>query len=252
NRHDMLDFGERRVVARGQRLPDQDDTGLGAGFEIAFESGLWPALIGIDDKNSVRRGGAHRREPRRIAFSREFDFEKRVPARLGRRRRHLGRAAGRDREGGHNRRGGRDAREHMSRDAASLGIEIPERAIERIAGGAWWQKALERAAIRARLDWGAHRSYLGQDGLDALAVAAIGNAFAAAAKAPGLDRRHDHDRFRLRTARDHEFAKDWEAFNGNIEIWHERSKRRRLPASLPDAVSHAARLAGNHFPHAVF
>src|ERR1019366_8847265 len=193
----------------------------GAGFEIAFESGLWPGLIGIDDKNSVSRGGAHRREPRRIAFSREFDFEKRAPARLGRRRRHLGRAAGRDREGGHNRRGGRDAREHMSRDAASLGIEIPERAIERMAGGAWWQKALERAAIRARLDWGAHRSYLGQDGLDALAITGIGNALAASAKAPGLDRRHDHDRFRLRTARDHEFAKDWESFNGNIEIWHE-------------------------------
>ena len=68
----------------------------------------------------------------------------------------------------------------MGADAGALGVEVPEGAVERVAGGARRHDVLQRLAGQARLDPGAH----GLDGrghaLDRLAVAGIGHAFASA------------------------------------------------------------------------
>ena len=57
--HDMLDFGEWRVFARGQRLFDKTDARLGAGFKVALEIRRRPRLIGVHDKRRVWGGVAH-------------------------------------------------------------------------------------------------------------------------------------------------------------------------------------------------
>ena len=90
----------------------------------------------------------------------------------------------------------------MDRAGRALRRQIPQRAIERVARRARRHGGLQRRAVEAVRDIGAHRLDRRRNGVDGLAVARIRHAFAAAAMRPveqfGY---HDH-RLGLGTAAD--------------------------------------------------
>ncbi|MGY4193940.1 hypothetical protein ACVIM9_003281 [Bradyrhizobium sp. USDA 4520] len=75
DRNRAPDPRQRRVLARGQRLLDQGDAGIGAGSEIGGEVVLRPGLVGVDDQLGSRRRLAHGGDPRAVAFAAELDLE---------------------------------------------------------------------------------------------------------------------------------------------------------------------------------
>ena len=183
DRQRALDLCEYLVVSGRQRLLDQGDAGIGAGGEVFGQVVRGPALVGIDDKLGARGGPPHRRDPVRIARAAEFDFEERAVGRpLGGCRHRRGRRE-RDGVGGSRGFGRRQARERMHPRAGALGRKIPESAVERIACRARWQRPLQRRAVEAAGDVGAHRCDRLLHALDGLAIARIGHAFAPPAAA---------------------------------------------------------------------
>src|SRR5262249_26077696 len=103
--HNVGDLCEDSVTARGKRLLDQEHATLSTSFQISFEIGFSPSLVGIGDEACIGRGGAHRCEPCRVAFAGELDFEKRAGRRVRCSLGHfLGRANG-DGEGRYDRLG---------------------------------------------------------------------------------------------------------------------------------------------------
>ena len=99
----------------------------------------------------------------------------------------------------------------MGRDAAALGLEVPERAVERVAGGARRHRFLERDAVEPALDRAPLRLDRRSDAFDGLAVAGIGHAFAAPDGVALGDRDRDHDGLGAGAAGDGEPAGDREA-----------------------------------------
>ena len=91
----------------------------------------------------------------------------------------------------------------MRRHAAALGVEVPQRAIERVPSRARRHRFLKRAAVEPALDR-ALRMRLDRrgDALDGLAVAGVGHAFAAPDGAAVGDRDRHHDRLGPRAAGD--------------------------------------------------
>src|SRR5579883_235334 len=107
----------------------------------------------------------------------------------------------------------------MSRNASALGLEIPKRAVERIAGSPRGKQTLESGPIRPGFDQGAHGFDLPDHAFNRFAIAGVGHAFASSASTGLiLDRRHDGNRLRLGTTCDHEFAQDRKMFNSYFKI----------------------------------
>ncbi len=93
-------------------------------------------------------------------------------------RRHFLRRAQRNRVGGNERP--RDAEAHGLHhgQAAFLGFEIPERAIDCVAGRARLHERLQHAALHAFHDHGQDGVDLGHHALDCLSVPSVWNTFA--------------------------------------------------------------------------
>src|SRR5664279_4890701 len=143
------------------------------------------ALLKIKLGGSDEHGGDARGIAAMHVRAAELDLEQRAAGGLshgfGGGRGHGGGGPERDRIGGGERvRGGKPGK-LMHRAAAALGVVIPERAVERIAGGARWHRALQGAAIQPGGELRPHGIDLRHDACDAFAVASIGHAFAAAA-----------------------------------------------------------------------
>ena len=103
----------------------------------------------------------------------------------------------------------------MDRLAGALGLEIPERAVERVARGAGGHRLLQRRAVEAEgqpVGDGAER---GHHACDGLAVARVGHAFAAAAVAAVAQLGDHHLRLGLGAAADREGAGDRPAFGAD-------------------------------------
>ena len=147
----------------------------------------------------------------------ELDLEQRAGGGLGSGRGHGGGGPERDRIGGGERvRGGKPGK-LMHRVPATLGFEVPERAVERIAGGARRHRGLQGAAIQPGSELRPHGIDLRHDALDAFAIARIGHAFAAAAcLAVAQFGDHDHG-LGLATAADGEGTRNRPAFGGKGE-----------------------------------
>ncbi len=184
---------------------------------------LVPAFIGIDNERCLGRGGAHRGDARgiaaMIAIAAELDLEQRAAGRrgFGGGRGHGGGGPKRDRKGGGERMRGGETCELMDRTPAAFGFEIPECAIERIAGGAGRHRGLQGPAIETGGEPRLEGLDLRHDALDAFAVASIGYAFAAAARlAVAQFGDHDHG-LGLGTAADRERTGDRPAFGSKGE-----------------------------------
>ena len=113
---------------------------------------------------------------------------------------HLRRIAEAEGVAGHRRLRRRQAGEIPGAFARGLGLEVPQRAVERVARRAGRQQ-IGQAFAAQRTAQSAQRM---QRVLDGLAVARIGNGLAAARVAAGADVRHDDMRLGLGAARDNE------------------------------------------------
>jgi hypothetical protein len=156
-----------------------------------------------------------------IAIAAELDLEQRAAGGLshgfGGGRSHGGGGPKRDRKGGGERVRGGETCELMDRTPAALGFEIPECAIERIAGGTGRHRDLQAPAIETAGEQRLEGLDLRHDALDAFAVASIGYAFAAAARlAVAQFGDHDHG-LGLGAAADREGTGDRPAFGSKGE-----------------------------------
>ena len=169
--------GERLVGAGGERLLDHLDAEAEQrrGERRVFVGA--PALVGVDDDPRPRRAGADGLEPGHVAFAAELDLEERAVGVPRRRRAHRLGSGEREGEGGDLGAGGGEAGQLPDAGAGALRREIPERAVDGVAGGAGREQVLEL---------GAGRSVRGRPAIsaatdvEALAVAGVGHAFAAA------------------------------------------------------------------------
>ena len=217
NRKRALDAFERGIVGGGQRLLDQRDAQpreLGREGLVLRER---PAFVGVDDEFGVRRAGAHRLDALKIAVGTELDLEQRPVGVLRRFLAHRCRRAERNRVGG--RRGPRlgEAREPPDRRRRPFRFEVPEGAVERVARGPGRQPVLQRDAIESVVEVDRDGTDERHHALRRLAVARIGNAFAAPQKpSVGQRRRYDAD-FRARPARDREGAGDGKTLFNDAE-----------------------------------
>ncbi len=104
--------------------------------------------------------------------------------------------------------------EFMHRAAAALGFQVPEGAVERVAGGPRRHRVLQGAAVEPGSELPPHRRKRGGHAIDAFAIARIGHAFAAAAVAAVAEFGDHDDGLRLDAAANGEGAGDRPAFGG--------------------------------------
>ena len=111
----------------------------------------------------------------------------------------------------------------VSGHAALLGQEIPERAVDRVAGGARTDRLLEPVAIEPARDLRTERHDALGDAFERLAIARIGHALAAAAVF-AIGELRDHDRrFGFGTAADRKRAGNRPALDVHRKGGHRKS-----------------------------
>ena len=195
---------QRLVVIGRQRLLDQLHPEPGQRRHDLRQVALAPAFVGIDDQPRRRRGLAHRAHPLDVAVAAQLQLQQRpVPLRRGGLAHPLRRVEA-QRVGGDDRPHRGDAGEVGGAAVVALGVEIPERAVERVARRAGRHRALQFTPVEPGKHRALHRFERGDDALDALAIARIGHAFAAAAKLAVEDLGDDDLGAGLAAARDRE------------------------------------------------
>lgn len=229
--------GERGVGAGGQRLlhhldpePEQSrgERGIGLGR---------PALVGIDDDPRLRGAGAHRLEARHVALAAELDLEQRTPGMFRRLGPHRGGIGQRQGIGGQPRQGRRQGGEEPDRHPLALRLPVPERAIDGIARGTGRQRLGQPRAGEGRLE----RPDLREHALDAFAVARVGNAFAAPARAVTLEGDRHHPRLGPRTAADREDLGEGKDLLDGVEPHSSASTSRPAPVRNGSTVGRPIR-----------
>ena len=100
----------------------------------------------------------------------------------------------------------------------AFGLEVQQRAIQRVAGGACRHGGLQGRSVQALGQRFLHRLKGGQGRFRRLAIAGIGNAFAAPGMAAMADFGHDGDRFGLGAPADGEGAGDRPAFDAGGKL----------------------------------
>ena len=119
--------------------------------------------------------------------------------------------------GGHQRPWWREPGEHVHGLAGALGRQVPERAVERVAGGAGRHRVLQAAAVEAARDLAAERRDGVGDAFDGFTIARVGHALAAAAAAAVAELGDDDGGLRLGAATDREAAGDRPVLDANGE-----------------------------------
>jgi hypothetical protein len=145
DRHRAVEPGQRRIIARGQRLLDQrhpqpDQMRRQIGVDLGR-----PALVGIDDDPRIRRARAHRLQPGHVVLVPSLIFSSgrwACAAPLG------GASLGRiERQGiGGDLGPGRGSPASSQTRGPPLGLQIPQRAIDRVARRPGRQQVLQRGA----------------------------------------------------------------------------------------------------------
>jgi hypothetical protein len=212
------DARQRLVLTGRQRLLDQRDAGIGAGREVEFEVVGRPGLVGIHDQFGFGRGLADRRDSRVIAVAAELDLQQRAARGLGGCRRHRLGCAERNREG----RGAGTwcgtAEQAPGPAAGTFRLEIQQRAVQRIAGGAGRHRGLQGDAVQTPRDRFPHRLERGQRRFRRLAIARIGHAFAVSGVVALADGGNDGNRLGFRAAADGEGACDRPALDADDKL----------------------------------
>ena len=202
NRAGPLDQG--LVAAFRQGLLDQQYARRLAGCEEARQIVRPPGLVGVDNEVAMGRGGAHSGEARLIAHTAQLQLQEglvRMQRRLG--RHGLRRAKG-DGEGGDHRRQAMQPRYLMSANAQALGLEIPQGAVNGVAGRPGGQETLQSLTLQPGLQGQAKRLDGRHNASQGLAEAGIGHAFPPPAKQALVKGHGHHLRHALGAPRDDE------------------------------------------------
>ncbi len=208
----MGDLRQQAILAGWQWLLDQRHAGLGTGRHVFDEIAVAPGFVSIDDQAGIG-GGAHGGDAGRIAVTAQFELEKRIMRCLpGGLAHSLGRAQA-ERVGGLHRFQCRVTAALGDADAAALGLQIPQRAIERVAGGTGRHCFFERLPV-GRLAQNC-LSDCRNDALRRLVIARIGRAFAASGMRPVGYFGNDDDHLRATAAGDGELTRDRPGFHRN-------------------------------------
>ena len=140
--------GQRLIAAGRQRLLDQRDAGLRAGGEIGGE------VVVRSSPHWRRRSAspwaprrARRRCARRIAIAAELDLEQRAVRRFCGGLGHGGGVPSEIVKAVMSGCGAGRPASSCDRPAGALGFQVPERAIERVAGGAGRHGVLQAVAV---------------------------------------------------------------------------------------------------------
>jgi len=178
---------QRPILAGRQRLFDQHDAQAGQVRRQAAQLVEGQGLVGVDDQARAGRGLAHRRHGVQVVAGADLQLQH-GPARIGAGGlRHLLHRAQADRETGLHRVEPGAAGQGPGADPGALGLQVPERAIERVARRARRQQALEFGTAGPSLDPVSRSFNLRQHACDRLAIAGIGHGLAATAIGSGDD-----------------------------------------------------------------
>ena len=192
----------------------QFDPAMAADLKQNAEIVDMPAFVGIHDEARIWRGGPNGAEPLGIARSTQFDLEKRQVCRPGCCLRHGVGGAETDGEGRLDvpRKG--NARQVRYRGAGNPGLQIPERAIDCIAGSARGHGRLQLMPGHAGGNGRGHGLKRCNGRFRCLAIARIGRALAPADLAVALQRYADHHGLSLAAAGNGEMSGNREALDG--------------------------------------
>ncbi len=206
--------GSERVISSGrQGLLHQRNAGLGTSAQVFRQVFFRPGFVGIDDQAGIWRGAPYRRDSRGVAVAAQLDLQQFTLRDLLRGHRHaLGRAERDGQRGGDRPQRGKP-RKRMDRLAGALGLEIPEGAVECVAGRPGGQGALQRHSVEAVRERFSQFLEPGGLALDRLVVAGEGNAFAPPGQRSVAELRHDHDSLAFGPPADDEGAGDRPALN---------------------------------------
>ncbi|AHY52944.1 hypothetical protein BJS_08776 [Bradyrhizobium japonicum SEMIA 5079] len=210
-----LDPRESAIFPGRQRLLDQGDADGVAGGEILLQIGLGPGLVGIHDQLGFGGCLANRRDPLRIAVATELDLEQGSVRRLGGRRRHGLGGAQRNCEGGGALARHRAVQQVPGPQAGRLGLEVDQGAIQRVAGGSRRHGSLQGLSRQAAGDGRLHGLDSGKGRLGGLAIAGIGDAFAATCEAVPPHFGHDGHGLGLGAPADSKTAGDRKALDSH-------------------------------------
>ena len=206
------------IVAGGEGLLDQFHACRLRRGEQTLEVGCAPCLVGVGDQPCIRHRSAHGGKPRFVAIAAKLELEQGIMRCVPRPRRHLVRRGERDGERRLDRMERRNAGKLGRAASRDLGLEVPQRAVERIARRARRQQRLKPCAVEAARDGGRASLDRCDHALDALAVARVGHAFASAGRGAVADRRHHHHGLVLCAARDGKPAPDRPALEAELKV----------------------------------
>jgi len=208
-----------------------------------FDVALAPAFVRVVDEPACGRGLPHGTDAVDVfAAAAELDLEQGAPGIGARLRGHRLRRRERQGVGGFD-GAGNAAQPRGHGGAGRLRIEIPQRAIDGVARRAGRQRLRKLRPRHA----GSQRPAHGLDGchhaLDRLAIAPVGNTFAATGVAPFANRAGDDFGLRLGAARDGEGARDGETlgFDRN-DTRHVFLLRQRDGRAAPKSTGRFVRL----------
>ncbi len=204
DRDDVLDVAEKVVGAGRERLLHERDMRLGAGAHVLGEIRGAPRLVRVDYELGIRCGAPDCVEAGGIAVAAELHFEQAIALGCLGRRRHRLRCPEAQREAGDDGLRRRKSGKLPRRLAASLRLEVPERAVNGVSRRARRHFAAKRLAVAA----GVRALDRCDDALNRLAVARVGDAFAAPDMRAVTDLADNDGDLGPRPARDHEGACD--------------------------------------------
>ncbi|QTK78505.1 hypothetical protein AT6N2_C0633 [Agrobacterium tumefaciens] len=173
----MVDAGENRVLAGGKRLFDQRYLQFCCKPQIIFDIVVVPALIRIDYDARLGRGGTNGAQAGLVVGCAGLDLQQRAGGILCRLCRHGVGIGKRDRVGS-------DERLYRLSDnllggalAAHFRFEIPQCAIDGVAGRARFHRLLQVLPCQAASDLLGHNLDVGDDALNAFAITRVGHTF---------------------------------------------------------------------------
>lgn len=205
DRHRPLDFAQDRILPDRQRLLDERHAATGCNAQILGKTVWPPALVRIDDQPAAGGSLGHRAQAGGIVLAAQFDLQKR-PVRVGACLgcHFLGRTEGDGLRRGQCARGRTEC--FLDTPARAFGLQVPERAVERVARRTGRHELHQRLTVYAIRHGAAHGLDLCYHAFHGLPVAGIGHAFAAARGSLLGEGAGDHLRLGFRTAGDAEDA----------------------------------------------
>ena len=206
------DASKPLLLAMADGLLDHLDAQRGQGGRLSSDVEIVPALVRVDDEARLRSARAHGGDPVAVARAGKLALEQAEAARRGGAgvRLHPRGIVEADGEGGGERCGRGEARQAPDRLAGALRLQVPERAVERVARRAARHRLQQRLPVeRPGIGADRRRAAFGR-----LALIIDRRAFAPAemvAVAHGAD---DHVHEGLGAPADDEGARDRPAFDG--------------------------------------